>query len=293
MLMDVSIIFVNYNTISLLCNAIDSVLAKTKEIDYEIIVVDNASQDNAQQVLQERFNNTIFFLPLLENIGFGRANNEGIKIAEGRNIFLLNPDTILVNNAIKQLSDYLDGHVDVGVAGGNLFNEDGSRQPSFSRYYPSIGFEISNLLHILTLYDRQTFVDTSEPVEVKRVVGAAMMIKKQVIDEVGAFNPRFFMYAEEDELCYRINKVGYKIVHLPQTEIIHLDGRSFQFTEQRQKRRLEGLRTFYKISYSPIYCFGLKVVEYLTILSRLALAQLSKNNENIAYWSFMYKNRKW
>jgi len=291
--MDVSIIFVNYNTVALLIDAIDSVLNKTQGISFEIIVVDNASSDNSQQLLTEKFNKKIQYIPLPENIGFGRANNEGMKIAQGRNVFLLNPDTILENNAIKLLSDYLDANPEVGVAGGNLYNEDGSPQPSFSFIYPSIGFELSNLFHVLFLYNRETFNHTVEPMFVKRIVGAAMMIRKTVIDKVGGFDPDFFMYAEEDEWCHRISKAGYKIVNIPEPHITHLDGRSFQFSEHRHKRKLEGIRTLYRVSYSPLYCMILRGVEYLTIISRLASSKLSGNEEKLKYWRFMYNNRKW
>ncbi|MDB5288274.1 MAG: glycosyltransferase family 2 [Mucilaginibacter sp.] len=291
--MDVSIIFVNYNTVTLLINAINSVVDKTKGISYEIIVVDNASSDGAHRLLIDKFNNRIEYIQLSENIGFGRANNEGIKIAQGKNIFLLNPDTILKNNAIKFLSDYLDNNDKVGVVGANLYNEDNSHQPSFSLYYPSIGYEMSNLFHVLFFYERETFNKTMFPLVAKRVVGAALMVKKSIIEEVGGFDPRFFMYAEEDELCYRVRKAGYKIVNVPQAQIMHLDGKSFQFSEQRQKRKLEGLRTFYKISYSSFYCQILRVVEYLTIISRLIIFKVLNKPEEIVYWVFMYNNRKW
>lgn len=291
--MDVSIVFVNYNTVTLLINAINSVLNKTENVSYEIIVVDNASSDDSRNLLAEQFGSEVKYLALPENIGFGRANNEGMKIAQGRNIFLLNPDTLLENNAIKSLSGYLDLNSEVGVVGGNLYNEDGSSQPSFSCYYPSIGFELSNLFHVLSLYNRKTFNDTETPIEVKRVVGAAMMIKRTVVNEVGGFDPRFFMYAEEDEWCHRIHKAGYKIVNIPESKITHLDGRSFQFSEQRQIRRLEGLRTLYRVSYSPFYLWVLRGIEYLTIVSRLGIAKFTKNEEKFNFWLFMYKNRKW
>lgn len=291
--MDVSIIFVNYNTVSLLIDAIDSVVEKTDAINYEIIVVDNASNDNSETILLDKWNKKIKYIALQENIGFGRANNEGIKIAKGRNVFLLNPDTILQNNAILELSDYLDKNKNVGVVGANLYNEDGSPQPCFCHYFPSIGFELGNLFHLLFFFNREVFNHTNQPKQVLRVVGAAMMVKKETIDLVGMFDPRFFMYAEEDEWCFRITKKGFKIFNLPQAKITHLDGKSFQFSEERQKRKLQGLRTFYNVSYSPLYCKVLRFVEYLTIISRLFISKISKNKEKMSYWEFMYNNRNW
>ena len=118
--MDVSVIIVNYKTSQLLVQAIDSILDKTEDIVYEIIVVDNHSQDDSERVVHERYGNQVTYLPLAENVGFGRANNEGLRIVRGRNILFLNPDTILVNNAVRILSDYLDSHPDTGAVGGNL-----------------------------------------------------------------------------------------------------------------------------------------------------------------------------
>ena len=105
--MDVSIIIINYNTISFLIDAVDSIFAKTEGIEYEIIVVDNNSNDNSKTIIMEKYGKKVIYLSLPENIGFGRANNEGAKIAKGRNLFFLNPDTLLLNNATKILSDYL------------------------------------------------------------------------------------------------------------------------------------------------------------------------------------------
>lgn len=291
--MDVSIIFVNYNTISLLTDAIDSALEKTIGVIYEIIVVDNASNDNSRKILSDKYQSNVIYIALPENIGFGRANNEGMKIAKGRNVFLLNPDTILQNNAVKILSDYLDQNEGVGVVGANLYNEDGSAQPCFCHYYPSIGYELSNLFHLLFLYNREVFNYTEVPKKVSRVVGAAMMIKKGVINKTGMFDARFFMYAEEDEWCFRISKSGYTVFNLPQAKITHLDGKSFQFSEERQKRKLEGLRTFYRVSYSAFYCKVLQLVEYLTIITRLVVSRFSKNRVKLSYWKFMYNNRNW
>jgi GT2 family glycosyltransferase len=293
MAVDVSVIFVNYNTVSLLINAIDSVLEKTIDIKYELIVVDNASKDNSERILLEKYQNKISYISLLENVGFGRANNEGMKIAKGRNIFLLNPDVLLQNNAIKLLSNYLDNNVEVGVVGGNLFYEDGSPQTSYSLVYPSIGFELINMLHLFSLFKRDNFNDTFSPKEVKIVVGAALMIKREVINSVGGFDPSFFMYSEEDEWCFRIHRAGYKLVNLPQSKITHLEGKSFEFSEDRQKRKLEGIRNFYKVSYSKRYCYFVELICKITICIRFFIFYLLNNKQKMRYWNFMFNNRNW
>lgn len=291
--MDVSIIIVNYNTISLLINAIDSVLEKTNDVEYEIIIVDNNSDDDSQSIIDKRYNTHVKYIALLENIGFGKANNIGIENARGRNIFLLNPDTILQNNSIKILSSFLDENSLVGVVGANLYNEDGTDQPSFSQIYPSLRVELSNFFHLMFLQNKQCINKTNQPIKTLSVVGAAMMIKKDIIKNVGVFNPKFFMYSEEEEWCYRIRKAGFMIFNVPAAKITHLDGKSFQFSENRQKRRLEGVRTLYSVSYNSFYCSMLKIVEYITIITRLMIFKMLQKDQKIQYWSFMYKNRKW
>jgi len=294
--MDVTIIFVNYKTCKLLIDAIDSLVLQTKSIDFEVIVVDNASSDNSEKTLQERYNGKLKnykYISLTENVGFGRANNEGIKITKGRNIFFLNPDTILENNAIKLLSDYLDKNENVGIVGANLYYEDGTPQPSFCHYYPSLSYELCNLFHTWFLFDLQNVNLGNEPLRAKVVVGAALMIKNELVKEIGGFNPQFFMYAEENELCYRASQHGSLIVNVPNAKITHLEGKSFEFSVDRQKRQLDGLRTFYNVTYSKAYCKALRVVEFLIITTRLFIFSLLKNEEKMKYWRFMYLNRKW
>ena len=136
-MIDVSIILVNYNTIHLLVNALDSLFEKCNDISYEVIVVDNNSSDNSREICKSRYGERVFFLSLLENVGFGRANNEGIKIAKGKNVFLLNPDTILLNNAVKILSEFLDNHINVAICGGNLYTKELEPIHSYLMYLPS------------------------------------------------------------------------------------------------------------------------------------------------------------
>ena len=120
--MDVSIIIINYNTLDMTRACIDSIFEKTSSLDFEVILVDNNSKDNSKDFFEK--DKRIIYVYNNDNLGFGVANNVGLKFAKGRNILFLNSDTLLVNNAIKILSDYLDGNSDVGACGGNLYNKD-------------------------------------------------------------------------------------------------------------------------------------------------------------------------
>lgn len=245
---DVSIILVNYNTTDLLVQAIKSVYQYSLGFSFEIIVVDNNSRENPQKALKDNFNDKIIFLPLSENIGFGRANNEGIKISRGRNIFLLNTDTYLLNNAIKILADYIDAHPKVGSCGGSLFSADLAPTYSYHRIpYGIWSYEISVVtLGLSRLLVKHPFYNTTEkPIRVGNVSGANMMIRHDILKEVGLFDPIFFMYCEEAELSWRIRKAGYYNVNVPQAKIVHLEGKSSQIIEKRKLMELDGRKKYY------------------------------------------------
>ena len=246
--LDVSIILVNYNTTKLLIQAIQSVYDKSSGFSFEIIVVDNNSIEDPRQPLLETFGNKVTLLRLSDNIGFGRANNEGIKIAKGRNIFLLNTDTYLINNAIYILMSYIDSHPKDGSCGGTLLTAD--LQPTYSYHrvpYGILSYELSVLTMGLSrkMISKPFYNTSGKPLNVGNVSGANMMIRHSVLDEVGAFDPIFFMYCEEAELSWRIRKAGYKNVNVPQARIVHLEGKSSKVKEQRKLMELDGRRKYY------------------------------------------------
>ena len=253
--MDVSIIIVNYNTWELTSQCIDSIYRITEAVSFEVILVDNASVDGSR----ERFQNDtrIIYIYSEENLGFGRANNMGLSVAKGRNILFLNPDTLLLNNAVKILSSVLDSNTEVGVCGGNLYDAQMIPALSFKRIFPGIAEECNSLLfHVpeKLFYGRSWYHNyTSEPMDVAYVSGADLMVRKSVLDEVGAFSPEFFMYYEETDLCFRIAAAGYRIRSVPQACIQHLEGGSFQNTVNIRRLTFSenGRDVFYKRNYSP------------------------------------------
>ncbi|MEI3420786.1 MAG: glycosyltransferase [Butyricimonas faecihominis] len=165
-----------------------SLFKETRFLSFEVIVVDNESSDNSVEMIRGLFPQ-VYVLNSEGNVGFGRANNLGIEKARGRNVFLLNPDTILLNNAIKILSDFLDSHDEVAVCGGNLYNVDKEPTHSFLRYLPSVFGELDQLTGYKLAkwcYGKSIeFNHDNRPLHVGYITGADMMIKKIVLDEVG------------------------------------------------------------------------------------------------------------
>ena len=291
--MDVSIIIVNYNTKNITLQTISSVYQKTKDIDFELIVVDNASTDGSTEAIENTFPK-VKLIKSSENLGFGRANNKGVEIAKGRNVFFLNPDTILLNNAVKILSDFLDNHPNVGVCGGNLYDSDKNPAHSYCMFYSPIIWDLNDMLSKKVeqlIYGKSyEFNYTDKPKPVAHIVGADMMIKREIFNEVGGFDKDFFMYREETELNFRIYKKGYKSISIPQAKIIHLEGKSFSNNLNRTKRLLDGRKLYYhKVSNKMSYYIGNFICSCFSII-RIILFTIVGKKEKAELWKFFLKN---
>ncbi|WP_270428174.1 glycosyltransferase family 2 protein [Fusobacterium mortiferum] len=264
--MDVSVIIVNYNTLELTKNTIESVFEKTEGLNYEVILVDNASTDGSVEFFEDNYKNKIIFIKNNENLGFGKANNKGIEISKGKYIFLLNSDTLLMNNAIKILFDFMEKNIECGVCGGNLFDRDNRPVHSFKKelvnIYSDFDF-VKNFILKLIYKKRIDFNYTNKNIEVGYITGADMFIRKKILEKVGIFDSDFFMYFEETELTARIKSTGKKIISVPQAKIIHLEGKSTQFKERKFRMFTESkYKYFYKV-------FSLREVKLAYYISQL------------------------
>jgi len=290
---DVSIIIVNYNTISCLIGAIESILSETKDIEYEVIIVDNNSSDNSKNILAEKYGSRIIYLGLSENIGFGRANNEAAKIAKGVNLFLLNPDTVLLNNAVKILSDFLNSNAEVGACGGNLFNENMQPALSFTVMLPSLPQTIDETFGYpvtrIKVGKSRNFNYTNKPLKAACVIGADMMIRKELFDELGGFDGDFFMYHEEMELCFRINKAGYKIYSIPDALIQHLEGKSISNDKERIKRKFHARALYLSKTQKKAAIPIINGIYFFSSVMRLIFFTMLRNREKKFLWSEICK----
>ena len=222
-MMDVSVIILNYNTLHVLLPCIDSIVENTKDLRYEIIVADNGSTNNSCEVLAH--DNRIVFIPIGENLGFGRGNNAALKQAKGKYIFFLNSDTLLRNNAIKILFDFAEQYPGkLGALGCVLENTQGQPIHSYGRF-PRTRDDFSKLLltplkKALHLYHPKPLRWPETWMKVEYVTGADLFVSRSVLDECGAFHPAFFMYCEESEMQRRFMRKGYDNVLMSGPRIV-------------------------------------------------------------------------
>lgn len=275
--LNVSIIIVNYNTLELTKNTIESVFEKTKDINYEIILVDNASVDGSVEFFEKNYSGKIIFIKSNENLGFGRANNKGIEKAKGKYIFLLNSDTLLINNAIKILFDFMEKNNDVGICGGNLFDKNLLPTHSFRLNLTSLKTEMGNFFNVIEKINvkyfnrRKDFNYTNKEIEVGYILGANIFTSKKNFEKVDGFSKDIFMYYEDVELAYKIKKNGYKIYNVPDAKIIHLEGQSFDFKEERYRRQIQGKYIYFIKCYGKNSIKKLYKIHWMGLMSRYLL----------------------
>jgi GT2 family glycosyltransferase len=228
---DVSVIIVNWNTCELLRQCLQSVYDQGSS-KIEVILVDNGSSDDSVNMVRREFSQ-VKLLANQDNRGFAAANNQGIGLAKGRYILLLNSDTVILDRAIEKTVFYADKHSDTAVTGCRVLNPNGTLQNSCFMF-PSVLNWLLFSTYAYRLFPRSRFFgreqmtwwrrDDSREVDV--VTGCYMLVRKEAIDQVGTMDERFFMYAEETDWCYRFKAKGWKNRFTPDAEIVHIGGAS-------------------------------------------------------------------
>lgn len=277
MIIDVSVIIVNYNTCDLTKSCIDSIIKFTKDINVEIILVDNNSSDDSSYVFSK--DKRIQYLYLKENLGFGKANNIGFKYAKGKYVFLLNSDTLLKNNAIKLFYDFLEESSDnIACVGTILTDHNGNTMTSYNRF-PNLldGVKWFTLPGIILnrRYIKKYEKNNLTCFQVDFVSGADIFIRKEIIQKEGLFDPDFFMYFEETEMQYRYNKRGYVNMIYTEPEIVHLEGCSMKnstskYTISKHLVMMKSYLLYIKKTYSAfiyyIYRFIFAILSLLWLI---------------------------
>lgn len=276
--MDLSVIIVSWNTREVLRACLESVARQQSNATVEVWVVDNASSDGSAQMVWEAFPD-VHLIENRENVGFARANNAAIAASTGRYVLLLNSDTVVHPGAFDVLVRFLDEHPEAGAAGPHTLNPDGSLQISC---YPSptLARELWFLLHLDRLrpygsYDMATW-STSQPRAVDAVLGACLIVRRTILEQIGALDPAYFMYSEEIDLCYRIRRAGWRIYWTPQAKIVHYGGQSTRQEAASMFMQLYRSKVlFYRKNQGPLAAAAYKLVLLAVAIPRLALTPLA------------------
>ena len=251
---DVSVIIVSYNTRDLLLQCLRSLQSARETVSLEIIVIDNASSDGSAEVC--RTIPGVRVIANSENVGFGRANNQGIRESQSELVLLLNSDTVVLPDTVHKMLHFMRQSKKVGVLGCRIISPDGRRQPSCFRY-PNIATIAVERLLLYRFWSTlpQTTLPTSdglEPTPCDWTIGACMLIRRAALDSVGMFDPDIWLYGEELDLCYKIKKLGWSILVDPAASIVHFGGASWnEAPYSATLLKIAGLLRFCKAHFSP------------------------------------------
>ena len=267
---DLSIIIVNWNTKNLLANCIQSIKDTAKRISYEIFVVDNFSSDGSPLHVESNFP-YVTLIKNQENLGFGRANNQGYALSKGKYILFLNSDMAVNNNCLDEMYDFMEKNPAIGASSCKLVFPDGTLQHS-CRTFPTFKTIFLMLLGLRFFFPRKKIFrdylmldwDHSDIREVDQIMGSFMFLRRDVIEDVGGFDEQFWMYFEEVDLCLRIKASGWKIVHYPHVTSVHFLSKS---SEQ----------------WSPLK----RTYEY----QKSSLKYFKKNGKSYEYWILLLVNK--
>lgn len=286
--MEISVVIVNYNVKYFLEQTLKSVIEALAGIKSEIIVIDNNSDDGSIPFLKPKFRE-VEFIENIENVGFSRANNIGIKLAKGKYTLILNPDTIIGKQAITDCLKWMDSHADCGGIGVRMVDGNGVFLPESKRSFPSPWVSFCKIFGLTWLFPQSPifakyhlrYLDEYSPHKIDILAGAYMFIRTGLLQKTGGFDEDFFMYGEDIDLSFRMVKEGFSNYYIPCT-IIHYKG------ESTKKDSIRYVRVFYEAmliffrkhypNYSGVYSFFIKTAVFLkaffAVLKRLLTVPL-------------------
>ena len=269
----VSIVIVSYNVRQLLVQCIDSVRKALAGIDGEIVVVDNCSKDDTVACLEANYPD-VRLLANQENVGFARANNQAIRQSESEYVLLLNPDTLVKENTIRETIAFMDAHPEAGGAGVRMLTREGTPAPESRRSIPTPWVAMLKMLGFSRRYYMSN-LPWDEPCRIEVVSGAYFMLRRKSIEQVGLLDEDFFMYGEDIDLSYRLLKDGWQNWYLP-FDIIHFKGGSTQKSSFRYVHVFyQAMLIFFRKHYSHLSVFfSLPIQTAIYFRATLALLQM-------------------
>ena len=247
LLPDLSVVILNYKTRDLLRNCLHSVCASTLPRPLEVIVVDNCSRDGSSEMVEAEFP-TVQLIRSPRNGGFAFGNNLGLRVARGRYVLLLNPDTTLPPDALAILTAFMDTHPEAGACGPRLVRPDDSLDLACRRSFPTPEVALYRIAGLSKLFPKSrrfarynlTYLNEHELAAVDSVVGACMLVRREAFEQAGLLDEQFFMYGEDLDWAYRIKQHGWKIYYNPAATVLHYK------RESAKQRPVKTISEFYR-----------------------------------------------
>lgn len=277
--MDLSIIVVNFNTKKLTSECIQSVFQSNTQFNFEIIIVDNHSTDESIKYIKHQYPN-VHLIENTDNLGYSRANNQGIESAQGRYMLLLNSDTTVETDTLETMIQFMDTHPEVGASGCKVVLPDGSLDKACRRGFPTpltTFYYVSGLSKLFPNSPRfnsyhMEYLNEDEAYPIDCLVGAFMMVRREAVNQVGLLDERFFMYFEDTDWCYRIQEAGWLNYYYPKTKITHFKrgssrGRPYRITYEFHR----AMKLFYDKHYRNKYPFWVTLLMYAGIAVKFGL----------------------
>jgi GT2 family glycosyltransferase len=278
--MDISIIIVNWNTAGLLIQCLESIYNAETSLSFEIIVVDNGSTDESVSLVTAQFPDVCLILND-RNLGFAKANNQALAVARGKYFLLLNSDAIVLPGALDKLVFAADHHADVGAIGPKLLNMDGTLQPSWASF-PTFWSELFGK----AIRRRDPVADFPFAYQVDWITGACMLVRSEVVADVGKLDEDYFFYSEEVDWCFRIRQKGWKIWYLSNAEVYHVWGGSSKGFSLLKvgllyQNKLRYFGKFHGPLQATLLRYGLALAYLVGLIPRILLL---KRNNRTNYW---------
>jgi len=308
--MDLSIIFVNWNSVAFLRECLKSIYARPPAFSLEVIVVDNDSTDKVIHVIRQDFPD-VRIIESKVNLGFAGANNLGYRNSSGEFLLFLNPDTEVLDGSIETLMEMVKTIPDAGIVGCKLLNTDGSIQTSCIQMFPTI---LNQVLDIEALQVRwpacplwniaPLFSKSTSPASVEVISGACMMVRREVFEKAGLFSEDYFMYAEDLELCDKVRSLGLKNYYVGSVEVVHHGGKSSSqkpVTQWSTTMKMKSVEKFcskkkgrlyaclYRASIGTAAMVRLLVIGLLRLLGSMGINGLSAGNA----WAKWFAILRW
>ena len=275
----VSVVIVNWKTPELLARCLDSIAQDSRCEQLELIVVDNASGDGSVEMLRKNYPNVVV-VANNENVGFSRACNQVIPDAKGEYLLLLNPDTVVEKNAISVLADFMASHPDCGAAGPKVVNMDGTLQHACRRSFPTPEAAFYRVTYLSRLFPNNptfskynlSWANPDEELEVDALSGSAMMVRADVIKQVGLLDEDIFMFGEDIDWCWRIKQASWKVLYTPSCVVQHVHGAASRLRPIGTTVNLhKGMEVFYRKHLAPKYWAPFNWLVYAAIWMRAYL----------------------